>query len=311
MALEPQTKAFLVKSLSQPKPVYKLTIEQARESIIQRFTFDEPPIPIGSTEDIQIPFAWGNLTAKVYTPSGTGPFPIVVYYHGGGWVYNNVFTHDSICRHMARLSECIFVSIEYRLAPENKFPGPVEDTYGAMEWIYDNAKFLNGIPEKLAVAGDSSGGNLAAVSCLLSRDRKGPDIKLQVLLFPVLDHYSTGTKSYSEVNIPGALNGEQMAWFWDLYLKEGEDVNNPYICPLRAESLKDLPAAIITAVENDPLRDEAEAYASRLANAGVSVDFTRCEGVVHAYLLHWRFLDKAMDSIIEISAKIKNHMYSL
>jgi len=310
MALEPQTKAYLEQAAKAPRPADQ-TMKQARAAINKKLTFGDFPIHVGNVEDIRIPFAWGKLMARVYTPEGSGPFPIVVYYHGGGWVYNNVGTHDSVCRHMAKLSDCIFISIEYRLAPETKFPGPVEDSYGALEWIYDNAVSLNGIPDKLAVAGDSAGGNLAAATCLLARDRKGPDIKLQVLMFPVTDHYSTETKSYFEVNIPGALNGDQMIWFWDLYLNKNEDVNNPYISPLRAKSLKNLPPAIITTAENDPLLNEGEAYAKRLQDAGVPVTYSCCSGVVHAYILQWRILDKAMASIREISSGIKKHMYSL
>jgi len=311
MAIDPQTQKLLdaAKASGLP-PVHWLPYPQARQRMLSAFIIKDTPVEVGNVQDIKIPCSWGDMDARVYTPSGTGPFPIVVFFHGGGWVLNSVETHDSVCRHMTQLSECIFVSVEYRVSPESKFPGPIDDAYSATQWVYDNATKLNGIPDKLAVAGDSSGGNQATVVCLLSRDRNGPPIKLQVLIYPVTDYFFPGTLSYTEKATGFSLGRDQMMWFWNHYLNADDDVNNPYICPLRAESLANLPQAVILTAEHDPLRDEGEKYAEHLKEAGVDVDLTRFDGLMHGYIMQWRVLDKGMESLRKIGSEIKQRLYS-
>lgn len=312
MAIDPQTQKLLdaAKASGLP-PVYWLPYPQARQRMLSAFINNDTPIEVGKVEDVKIPCSWGKMAARIYTPAGEGPFPVVVFFHGGGWVLNSVETHDSVCRQMTKMSESIFVSIEYRLSPETKFPGPVDDAYSATEWVYKNAKQFNGDPEKLAVAGDSSGGNQAAVVSLLSRDRNGPPIKLQVLIYPVTDYFFPGSPSYMEKATGFSLGRDQMMWFWNHYLNPDDDINNPYICPLRAESLANLPPAIIYTAENDPLRDEGELYAKRLNEAGVEASLTRYDGLMHGYIMQWRVLDKGMDSLRKISKSIKERLYSL
>jgi len=311
MPIDPQTQKLLdaAKASGLP-PVYWLQYPRARQRMFNAFIIKDTPIEVGKVEDVQIPCTWGKMMARIYTPAGTGPFPVVVFFHGGGWVLNSVETHDSVCRHITRMSECILVSVEYRLSPECKFPGPVDDAYSATQWVYDNAAKFNGIPDKLAVAGDSSGGNQAAVVTLLSRDRNGPPIKLQVLVYPVMDYFFPGTQSYIDVATGFSLSRDQMIWFWNHYLNPDDDVNNPYICPLRAETLSNLPPAVIFTAENDPLRDEGELYAKRLSEVGIDVSLTRYDGLMHGYIMQWRVLDKGMDSLKKISAEIKRRLYS-
>jgi len=198
--------------------------------------------------------------------------------------------------------------VEYRLSPECRFPGPVDDAYSATQWVYDNALKIGGIPERLAVAGDSSGGNQAAVVALMSRDRNGPPIRLQILIYPVTDYIFPGTQSYIDVATGFSLGRDQMMWFWNNYLNPNDDVNNPYICPLRADSLGNLPPAVIFTAEYDPLRDEGELYAKRLMEAGVDVALTRYDGLMHGYIMQWRVLDKGMESLTKISTEIKQRL---
>jgi acetyl esterase len=310
MAIDPQTQKLLdnAKASGLP-PVYWLPVEEGRKRMEAGFIIKDTPVEVGKVEDKHIPCPWGNMMVRVYTPKGYGPFPILVFFHGGGWVLNSVATHDSVCRHITKMSECIVVSVEYRLSPECKFPGPVEDAYTATQWVYDNAKTFNGISEKIAVGGDSSGGNQAAVICLLSRDRNGPPIKMQILIYPATDYIFPGTKSYIENANGFSLSRDMMMWFWNHYLPSRENVNNPYICPMRAASLQDLPPALILTAEYDPLRDEGELYAKKLSEAGVNVKLSRYDGLMHGFIMQWRVLDKGFASLKEISGELKTRLY--
>ena len=300
MPLDPQVE----KMLDRSRRFNWMDHRKARLMLDAMYLDNDPPAMIGRTRDAYIPCPWGNIRVRVYTPEGNGPFPVFVFFHGGGWVTNSIETHDSVCRHITNFSGCIVVSVDYRKPPEHKFPAPVEDAYTATQWVLDNAASLNGDPDHIAVGGDSSGGNLAAAVCLLSRDRNGPRIRQQVLIYPVTDYYLPGTPSSVEFGAGYILDRDLQIWCWNHYLKSDEDINNPYICPLRAASFAGLPPAFIITAEYDPLRDEGELYANKLRDAGVDVKLTRYEGMVHGFIMHWHLYDKSLDALREIGQEL-------
>jgi acetyl esterase len=206
-----------------------------------------------------------------------------VYFHGGGWVLGNLDTHNGQCRNLAQGAGCVVVAVDYREAPEHRFPAAAEDAYAAAKWVSDNAATLGVDASKLAVGGESAGGNLAAVVCLMARDRGGPAIAQQWLAYPVLDH-AFDTPSYREHTSGTGLERASMEWFWGHYLGPDGDGSNVYASPLRAERFAGLPPAIVFTSEFDVLRDEGNAYAERLQRDGVPVELRCVAGVNHAFL---------------------------
>lgn len=240
-------------------------------------------VPMHNVEDRTIEMRDGaSITVRIYHPSQKKNLPIIVYYHGGGFVLRNLDTHDKACRRLAQYNEAIVVSVGYRLAPEFKFPIPVHDCYDATVWAAEHAKDLGANPDQLIVAGDSAGGNLATVVSTLARDLNGPKIVFQILIYPTTDarlcHKSIDTygKNY-------LLTKELMHWFVDQYKSKEEDILNPLMSPFLQADLSNLPPAFIGTAEYDPLKDEGEAYAKRLQEAGNEVFFKEYKGVIHAF----------------------------
>jgi len=240
-----------------------------------------------------------EIKVRVYTPEGQGPFPIFVYYHGGGWVLGDLEIADASCRMIANKTSHVVVSVDYRLSPEYKFPVPVEDSYAALRWVSENAKAINGIASSIIVGGDSAGGNLAAAMTLLAK-KKGPQISGQVLIYPVTDLTFT-TDSYKEFAEGFGLDKDLMIWFADHYISKEEDRKNVYAAPLLADDLSGLPPALVITSENDVLRDEGLAYAKRLKSAGVNVQYV-CElGLVHGYFTNMAiFSDRIKNTVSQI-----------
>lgn len=305
MAIDPQVQAFL-KELEQlhTPPFNKLTPEQARAIATASVATLEPPQPVARIENHQVLGHGGLVPIRIYVPKGPDPLPVFVYYHGGGWVLGDVDTHESLCTAIANAAGCIVVSVDYRLAPEHKFPAAVDDAYAATRWVADNAASFGGDPARLAVGGDSAGANLAAVVCLMARDRGMFQPVLQVLIYPVTD-YSFHTPSYLENAEGYLLTREDMRWFWGHYLADAEDGDHPYASPLRASSLSGLPAALVITAEYDPLRDEGEAYAARLRTAGVPVTLSRYDGMIHAFIRLTNRFDKARAAVREVADALK------
>ncbi|MFB6296440.1 MAG: alpha/beta hydrolase [Halobacteriales archaeon] len=218
----------------------------------------------------------------MYTPEGEGPFPVLTFYHGGGWVIGTLDTHEPICRALAGAADCVVVSVDYRLAPEHPFPAALEDCYAATRWVSDNAATLHADPDRVAVGGDSAGGNLAAAVAQACRDHGGPELVHQLLVYPVTDH-AFDTDSYAENAEGYFLTRADMEWFWDHYLDSRFDGNNPYASPLRARDLGGLPPASVVTAGFDPLRDEGIAYAKRLDAAGVAVEHHHYDGAIHGF----------------------------
>ena len=233
---------------------------------------------VGDISHQLIPGPAGDLLARIYRPQGQGPFPVLVYFHGGGWVIANLDTYDSSCRALTKAANCIVVSVAYRQAPEHKFPAAAEDAYAATQWVMANAAKFQGDPNRVAIGGESAGGNLAAAACLMARDRRGRMPVYQMPIYPVTD-YSCDTPSYQENANTQPLNKAGMQWFWSKYSNSPADGSNPYASPLRAANLWGLPSATVITADIDPLRSEGQAYAKRLRDAGSTVrvtNYTKC-----------------------------------
>ena len=260
--------------------------------------------PVRSVENQRIPGPDGEIPIRVYTPDTPAPRPAMVYFHGGGWVLCDLDTHDVICRAIARRAGAVVVAADYRLSPEYKFPAAVVDCYAATQWAAMNAERLGIDRNRISVGGDSAGGNLATVVSLKSRDENGPRIALQALVYPVTDLSSFATSSYQEFAEGYQLTRSEMEWFRDHYLASTKDALDPHASPLLARDLHGLPPALIITAECDPLRDEGEAYAKRLADAGVPVTCTRYPGMIHPFFSLSGAIPQALDAFQQIANAI-------
>lgn len=284
MPVHPEVQQLLTALAEQGAPPFEeMTVPQAREATTAFEGLQGDPEDVAKVDDRAVPGPAGEIPIRIYTPSGDGPFPIVVYYHGGGWVIGNLETVDRPCRALANAAGAVVVSVDYRLAPEHRYPAAFDDAFAATAWVAEHAAELNGDASRLAVAGDSAGGNLAAAVALAARDRNGPAIAAQLLAYPVIDFDFT-TASYEDNKEGYLLTRGAMQWFWAHYLGAMDLGPDPYICPGRAADLSGLPPAYVATCEFDPLRDEGEAYAKRLTEAGVPVVAKRFDGMVHGFL---------------------------
>lgn len=305
--LDPQMK-ILLDTFNAAGPMFLRaeTPEQARAKMQALLAANPiPPEAIYRVEDRHIPGASGQIPVRVYTPEGNPPMGVLVYFHGGGWVLGDLESHDRVCRALANGAGCVVVSVDYRLAPEHVFPAGAEDSYAATKWVFENAASLGADPARLAVGGDSAGGNLAAVVSMMARDRGGPPIGFQLLFYPVTDA-ALDTPSQKEFAADGCvLSRADMEWFWNNYLGSDAEKTNPYACPLRAKNLAGLPPALVMTASHDPLRDEGERFAQRMISAGVKVTCTRYEGVTHGFISFADALDKGKEGQRQASDALK------
>jgi acetyl esterase len=305
MPLDPQAQKVVdtIAALNL-KPITDSTPAEARESMRTRTAALGPVEEVPAVADHRVPVEGGEITVRLYAPAGVGPHPVLVYYHGGGWVIGDLYTHDGLCRSIVNAAGCAVASVDYRLAPEFKFPVAVEDSYAALRWVAANGPRLGLDSARLAVGGDSAGGNLAAVMALLARDRRGPRILLQVLVYPVTN-YDFGPASYTENATGYVLTTEDMRWFWRHYLSREEQGREVTASPFRAKSVADLPPALVMTAGCDPLRDEGDAYAARLRDAGVAVTLSQYPGMFHGFLRMTRILDQARAALDEIASALR------
>jgi acetyl esterase len=287
MTLDPQLKAYAdqLAEMGTP-PRHTLTPETVRMTIaaeLEAQVAQTTPEPVACVENRTITGPGGEIPIRVYTPQGDGPFPAVVYFHGGGWVLGNLETHDGICRAVANGAACIVIAVDYRLAPEHKFPAAPEDCYAAMRWVADHIEEINGDRARLAVAGDSAGGGLAAVVALMARDRGRPSLAFQMLVYPITDLRMISA-SYKENAHAPMLTRDDMIWFREHYIRDARDVLDPLASPLLAQSLSGLPPALIVTAGYDPLRDEGEQYGERLRETGTPVTVRRYDDLAHGFM---------------------------
>lgn len=259
---------------------------------------------VGKVDDRHIQGPAGAIPVRIYTPAGKGPFPIVVFFHGGGWVFGSPDSHDATCRALTNAVPAVVVSVHYRLAPEHPFPAAADDAYAAAQWAADHASAINGEARRLAVAGDSAGGNLAAVVSLMARDRGGPKLAQQVMIYPVTNA-SFDTVSYLENGNGYFLTRDMMMWFWNHYAPSPVARSHAYASPLRANDLSGVAPAFVLTAEYDPLRDEGEAYATRLREAGVPTQLRRYDGMFHGFFGMTSLFPQSKEAMSEVAEKLR------
>ena len=274
-----------------------------------RTSFKEIVKNVSSVENLSIDSPHGKVPIRIYTPEGDGPFPVLVFFHGGGFVLGDLNTTDNICKYFANGAECIVVSVDYRLAPEHKFPAAVEDAYFATQWVEKNAHTFKGDPLRIAVGGESAGGNLAAVVSLLSRSNKTPAIQFQFLIYPCVQ-FGMETQSMIDCGEKYNLTVSEMKWFGDHYFSDESQMTNILASPLLVENLEGLPPALVVTAEFDPLRDEGEQYADRLASFGVKVKKKCYPGMVHSFFNYSGEVDQSKISLDETVMELRNIFYS-
>jgi acetyl esterase len=290
------------------RPAYEtLTAPEAREYYMQARVVSNPEPPeLLSVEPLSIPASHGAVPARIYTPKQTrtkdGLAPCLVFFHGGGWVIGNIETHDVVCRKLAHEGELIVISVDYRLAPEHRFPAAVDDAITATRWVATNARRLGIDASRLSVGGDSAGGNLAAVVALDAREN-GPKLAGQMLVYPATDLGRTHP-SHREPETSILLTHTVIVWFSNHYL-DGADINDWRVSPLRARTLSGLPPAYVLTAGADPLRDEGDEYAARLKQAGVPVTYRHFPGQFHGFFTMGKLLNQANVAVSEIAVWLK------
>jgi acetyl esterase len=255
----------------------------------------EPP-QLAEVRNLEISGPGGPLPLRIYLPESSSPLPVILFFHGGGWVIGDLDSHDNLSRHLALKTGAAVVSVDYRLAPEHAFPAALDDAYAALLWVAGNAHTFNGDAGRIAVAGDSAGGNLAAALSLLARERQGPRITAQILIYPAVDLSNLQRPSHLQFAEGLFLTRERMAWFIDQYVPEPDLRRQPLASPLLADSHAGLPPALVITAGFDPLRDEGEAYAAALSSAGVDSRLQRFDGVLHGFVSMDRWFPEAREA---------------
>jgi acetyl esterase len=308
-ALDPQVRHVLELALKAGRPPYhQLTPKEARQMFRETRPASTPAPPaIGLVKDLVAEGPLGPIPLRLYRPKDVAPttaLPVLAYFHGGGWVIGDLDTHDVLCRQLTAEAGVSVVSVDYRLAPEHRFPAAVDDAWAATRWIAAHAAELAVDAGRLAVGGDSAGGNLATVVALLARDHGGPAIALQSLVYPVTDA-TMETRSYRDSGEGFLLTRDSMKWFLDQYLSRAADAGDWRVSPLRARSLEGLPPALVVTAGFDPLRDEGEAYAARLREAGVRVDAVCYGGMIHGFVPMGRLIDTGNRAVSFIGGALR------
>lgn len=305
MPLHPQAAEFLRQYYaSNPMSRDELSPAVVRRQLLATAVIPpDCPVPARS-EDRILHGRSGDFRIRIHAPHGTAPFGCCVYFHGGGWVLGSIETHDDLVRRLVELSGCVFISVDYPLAPEHKFPAAIEDSYLAVQWVTGHAAELGIDPRRVAVAGDSAGANIAAALCLMTRDRQGPRIAHQLLIYPIIDCDFERT-SYRDNADGYFLCRRDMQWFWNHYVASPEQMTEPYASPLRAATLAGLPPAYVLTAEFDPLCDEGLAYATAMEQAGVPTTLRQFPGMIHGFVKRWDEFDDARTATREIGAHLR------
>ncbi len=282
--------------------IHTLSIADARSLMAARDIPGMRKPEVASVVERSIAGPGGPLTLRIYTPRGAGPFPLMSFFHGGGFVLCSLDTHDGMCRNLCAGIGCVVVSVDYRLAPEHKFPAALDDCLAATRWTAEHADELKGDATRLMVAGDSAGGNFAAVTALRARDEGGPRLCAQMLIYPVTDHYSADLPSMRDNAEGYGLTRAAMRYYWDHYLNDASEARHALAAPRHAASLANLPPTLIVTAEYDPLRDEGEDYGAALVRAGVPVTLRRWLGVNHGFFFFPGVVERATSAVDEACA---------
>lgn len=290
-----------------PRSTNEQSIENIRERLNnESIKSSKPPIPFSNIKNITVEVNSEEIPVRIYTPEDGDMFPIIIYSHGGSWIAGNLDTHDNVCRKLSKNAKAIVISVDYRLAPENPFPAGFNDVYNVLQWTDKNAKSINGDENHIAIAGDSSGGNLSAAVCLMAKDKNGPHITCQVLIYPSTNIYELNTQSWSDFSNDFNISKEDMEKYISLYVPQKEDRKNPYVSPLLANEFNQLPDTLVITAEIDPLRDEDEAYENKLNEAGIQSDIIRFNGVTHGFITMDKITNKADEALNQVSLYLQS-----
>lgn len=293
--------------LLNPRSTNEQSIEEIRERLNRESTkSSKPPIPFSNIKNFTVEVNSEKIPVRIYTPVDGDILPIIIYSHGGSWIAGNLDTHDNVCRKLSQNTKAIVISIDYRLAPENPFPLALDDVYNVLQWTNKNAKSINGDENHIAVVGDSAGGNLSAAVCLMAKDKNGPKVTCQVLIYPSTNLYELNTKSWSDFSNDFNISKEEMEKYISLYVPQKEDRKNPYVSPLLGNEFKQLPDALVITAEIDPLRDEGEAYFNKLNEAGIKSKIIRYNGVTHGFITMDKITNKADEALNQISLYLQS-----
>ena len=306
MALNPQCQAVIEAAASGASVFDTRDPGEARARYDASTAAFAPATPaLRSVEDRVVPGPGGGIPVRVYRPeTEAAALPVLTFFHGGGWVFGNLESHDHVCRALAHEADCLVVAVDYRLAPEHKYPAALDDCYAVTAWLAANAPEMGGDGARIAVGGDSAGGNLAAAVCLAARERGGPAIAFQLLIYPATDH-TADTDSLARNAIGYLLTRDAIEWCKALYLRDADDARDPLASPLLADDLAGLPPALVQTAEFDPLLDEGTAYAERLAAAGVATEHLTYAGMVHGFVRMGALIDDANAAIADAAKRLK------
>lgn len=316
LPLNPDMQAVLEQLLAFGAPSYaSVTPAQARElplpadgvvAVLAQRGEAATPEPVAGIDHRVLPGpAPEGVLVRTYTPEGSGPFPVIVYFHGGGWVIASLDAYDASARALANAAGAIVVSVAYRQAPEHPFPAAMDDAYAATQWVLQNAAEIGGDPARVAVAGESAGGNLATVVCLRARNEGGMLPIHQLMVYPVVDNVFD-TPSYQEWANAFPLNRPLMEWFWQNYLASPDQGDNPYAAPIQAQDLAGLPVATMIAAQIDPLVSEGQNYAEQLRAAGVPVEYQMYEGVTHEFFGMGAVVPQAQEAVAFAAERLQS-----
>jgi acetyl esterase len=305
MPLDPQVEALLNQIAASGAPSFSsMTVAEARGMAEGMAAMGGEQVPVSSVRDVTIPVDGATIGARVYRPDGNGPHPVVVFFHGGGFVIGDLDSHDNLARTLCRDAQAVVVAVDYRMGPEHRFPAAAQDSFAATRWIADHAAELGGDASRLAVCGDSAGGNLGAVVTQMARDAGGPAIRFAALIYPTVDMTLTGG-SITENAKGYFLEKDDMDWFMSHYLNSDEDRPNPLASPALHPNLAGLPPCFITTCEFDPLRDEGEAYGATLRANGVAAENKRYDGLIHGAASMAGIVDGGRQMLTDVGDRLR------
>jgi len=305
MPLDPQIQKML-ESLKGSPSMEAMSLQDLRKSML--VVAPALRTTVGAVKDLSIPVDSHQVSARLYTPTVLTRSGLTIFFHGGGFVMGNLETHDHVCRDLCSQTESLVLSVDYRLAPEHKFPAATDDCFQVVCWAAENAKLLNIDRTRIVLAGDSAGATLALVTAMRLRDEGNQPARAQVLIYPVTDYHTPATPSYLENGEGYVLTRAAMIRFWDDYLTSPQQASHPYATPLRVVDLAAMPQALILTAEFDPLRDEGALFAERLRNAGVSVTHRSYDGLIHGFFRMSLVSARAKQAVTETAQWISQVM---